>query len=222
MSRRATGSVYFMKDPAGVLRWHSRIQQADGSRPYDPIETAWALDPNARERAKKFTADAAARIRHEREHPAGATETFRKWLDRFHASKTARGKTSVPTMKGRAEHFLPELGDKAIGEITATDVEAIVSKLDAAIVQWTRAGGKRGEGLSYATAANVWGDLSHALGEAANGKERGLRVLAMNPAANVRGPDAGPDREGPILYGSEVVALLAGRAVDEGACSARS
>jgi integrase len=47
-------------------------------------------------------------------------------------------------------------------------------------------------------------------------KDPTLRVLQGSPCANVRGPETGPDRAGPILYSDEIVALLRGRAIDAG------
>ncbi len=53
-----------------------------------------------------------------------------------------------------------------------------------------------------------------------NAKDRTLRVLDPNPLAGVRGPEAGDDRQGQILYQDELVALLrrCGRSVQ--ACRA--
>jgi integrase len=51
--------------------------------------------------------------------------------------------------------------------------------------------------------------------EAVSAKDPSLGAIVANPAKDVRGPETGEDREGPILYSDEVVALLRGKAVDE-------
>jgi integrase len=56
----------------------------------------------------------------------------------------------------------------------------------------------------------VWGEVSHAFDEAVNAKDAGLRVLQTNPLAGVRGPEAGDERQGQILYSDELVKLLRG------------
>jgi hypothetical protein len=105
-------------------------------------------------------------------------------------------------MRGRAAKWIfPTIGDKDMRAVTREDIEAIVRRLDAAIVAWQKHEGVRGEGrMSPSTAKNVWGDLQHAFDEAVRAKDPGLRVLSISPCANVRGPESGNDREGPILY----------------------
>ncbi len=120
------------------------------------------------------------------------------------------------TTCGRFKSWIePAIGDKAMNAVTPADIEAIVEKLDEAFGAWRAAAGGRGEGrLSPSTAANVWGDLAHAFDEAVSAKDKSLRVLCANPCANVRGPDTGDDREGPILYSDEILALLRGKAAE--------
>jgi hypothetical protein len=65
--------------------------------------------------------------------------------------------------------------------------------------------------LPPSTAKNVWGDLQHAFEETVRAKDPAVRVLLVSPCANVRGPESGSDREGPILYSDE---LLVGKASD--------
>jgi integrase len=101
--------------------------------------------------------------------------------------------------------------------VTREDVEAIVRRLDRAILAWNDADGARGEGrLSASAAANVWGHLVHAFDEAVRSKDQSLRVLDESPAEKVRGPETAPDRAGPVLYSDEILALLQGTAVDAG------
>jgi integrase len=121
-------------------------------------------------------------------------------------------------MRGRARKWiLLNIGQKDIRAVTREDIESIVRRLDRAILSWEKHDGERGEGrLSPSTAANVWGDLVHAFDEAVRAKDPKLRVLTVSPCANVRGPERGDDRAGPILYSDELVALLVGKAVEDG------
>ena len=217
---KTPGRVTWGKDADGVERWHTRVRELDGSEPRRPIDASWATDPGAeaKAKAKAVAAHLARGIRQARAVPRGTGLTFREWLEDFHKDKEARGRTSVADMQGRAEKwYLPRLGHLPIAKVTREDVEAVVKLLDGEITKWHRAGGKRGSGLSPSSAANIWGDLQHAFSEATNAKDRALRVLQVNPCEHVRGPDTGDDREGPILYSAEVVALLAGKAMEEGA-----
>ena len=51
---------------------------------------------------------------------------------------------------------------------------------------------------------NVWGDVQHAFDEAVHAKDSAFRALQSNPLEHVRGPHAGRDRQGQILYSEEV------------------
>jgi hypothetical protein len=95
----------------------------------------------------------------------------------------------VKDMRGRASKWiLPGIEDKAITAVTRENIERIVSRLDLAVAAFQKAGPGQGR-LSPSTAANVWGDLQHALDEAVRSKNVSLRALTESPARNVRGPD---------------------------------
>ena len=144
------------------------------------------------------------------------TPKVSKWFEDFHAHKERRGLASVKDMRGRAKNwFLPFIQNKTMKSVTPDDIRAIVRHLDKCIEAWVEAEGQRGEGrLSTSTAANVWGDIVHAFDEAVRSKETKLRVLTDSPCDKVRGPETGDDREGPILYSDEIVALLTGTAIE--------
>lgn len=217
MARPAVGWIKWKRNgKTGATHWHVCITLADGSRPWVPLDPGIPESDQVRARAcAKLVSDEA---RASGLVPESTRETWTEWFGRFHASKEARGLSSVGDMRGRAAKWiLPTIGAKDVLAITREDVEAIVRKLDRAILAWHAADGERGEGrISPSTAANVWGDLAHALDEAVRAKDPALRVLSSNPAAEVRGPEGGIDREGPILYGDEIRLLLAGKAIDEG------
>jgi len=118
-------------------------------------------------------------------------------------------------MRGRCTKWIfPTIGDRLMTSITRTDIERIVARLDAAIAAF-QAHGPGGGRLSPATGQNVWGVMTHAFDEAVNAKDPKLRVLAVNPCADVRGPEGGPDRQGQILYSDELAKLLEGHAVGD-------
>jgi integrase len=66
----------------------------------------------------------------------------------------------------------------------------------------------RRPGISWKTAWNVWSEVTSGFYEAHTSKVAALKVRDGNPAADVQGPDRGIDRENPVLFPSEVVALL--------------
>lgn len=218
MARPAIGWIKWRRNAkTGAKHWHVCITLADGSRPWVPLDPSIPETDVVRARAcAKLVSDEA---RASGLVPEATRETWKEWFGRFHDAKEARGLSSVGDMRGRAAKWiLPVIGAKDVRAITREDVEAIVKRLDRAIVAWESAEGERGEGrISPSTAANVWGDLAHALDEAVRAKDSGLRVLSSNPAADVRGPEGGADRDGPVLYGDEIKLLLAGKAIDEGA-----
>ncbi len=99
-----------------------------------------------------------------------------------------------------------------MGAVDRDDGEALVARLDAAVSAFMRDGPGKGR-LSPSTAANVWGDVCHAFDEAVHAKDPSLRVLDRNPLVGVRGPEAGDERTGQVLYSDEVLALLDSGAV---------
>jgi hypothetical protein len=101
-------------------------------------------------------------------------ETVEGWFKRFHDAKEAKGLSSVKDMRGRAHKWiLPGIAHKAMrdGAITRGDLEAVVRRLDAAVAAFEKHGPGKGR-LSPSTAANVWGDLTHALDEAVRARTR--------------------------------------------------
>jgi integrase len=143
-------------------------------------------------------------------------EPVGEWFGRLHDAKEAKGLLTVGDMRGRFRRWVAPLwAGKSMQSLTREDVEAVVRGLDVAVAAFQKQGPGKGR-LSPSTATNVWGDLQHALDEACSAKDPALRVLTTSPAANVRGPETGSDREGAILYSDEILALLSGRSVVAG------
>ncbi len=226
MGRVAKGTVRLLKaehpKPGRDKQWHAKWTRDDGSRtewlPLDPrIEhgpCCVVSDPKCehRQQAEACAASMAPDVRSAK----GEAETVGKWFERFHAAKEAKGLATVGEMRGRARKWiLPGIENKPMrdGSVTRADCEAIVARLDRAQAAFLKHGPGDGR-LSPSTTANVWGDFAHACDEAVTAKDASLRVLTVNPAKDVRGPEAGDDREGPILYSDELVALLRGVAAE--------
>jgi integrase len=215
--RVASGTVDWRKDKEGRWRWHARITRIDKSRPWVGLDPA--IPPNDRNAAKvcaKLTSDYYRRLDLSGELAdtlaplRPIVETVADWFARLHAEKERRGLRTVGEMRGRARKWvLPTLRGKTMKQIAREDIEAIVRILDTAVADFQKHGPGKGR-LSPSTAANVWGDLQHALDEACSAKDPALRVLSVNPAKEVRGPEGGMERQGQILYSDELVALLAG------------
>jgi integrase len=220
MPREATGTIGWRKDAEGRWRWHARITRIDRTRPWVGLDPAIPRsDEAAAKVCAKLTSDYYRRLDLSGELADAIAplrplqETAQQWFERLHRAKEAKGLHTVPEMRGRFRKWiLPTLGTKTMRQITRQDVEGIVAVLDAAIAAFKAHGPGEGR-LSPSTAANVWGDLQHALDEACGAKDPSLRVLAANPAQHVRGPEGGVERQGQILYSDELVALLAGVAV---------
>jgi len=211
MARPATGWTEWRKDKDGTPRWHVWVTLTHGKGRH-----AIPLDPSIKqretERAKECGAFTSKWYREHGVAPETGSETVGAWFKRLHAAKDAKGLATVKDMRGRASAWiLPGIEHKAMAKVAAEDIEAIVRRLDAAVRAFQKGGPADGR-LAPSTAANVWGDLAHAFEEAVRAKDPALRVLAVNPAANVRGPETGEDREAPILYSDEIVALLRGTA----------
>ena len=202
--------------PAPGFQWFGRVKKANGDRPFVELDPRIPAGDEAA--AKVCAVETAKWFRDNPTVSDAAGETVGKWFVRFHAHKEAIGLESVDDMRGHANNWiLPGIEHKAPRAVTREDIEGIVRRLDAAILAWSRADGKRGKGrLSPASAANVWGDVVHAFDEMVRAKEPSLRVLTVNPCVNVRAPESGADRAGPILYSDELLTLLRGKAVEPG------
>jgi len=210
MGRKATGTVRILKNEDGEPQWHAKWTRADGTRTeWTAIDPSIPLDDEAA--AKACAARMAPKVRAKSAADAkGKAETVGEWFGRLHAAKEARGLSSVKDMRGRATKWiLPGIEHKRMADLSREDVEAIVGRLDLAVASFQKHGPGEGR-LSPSTAQNVWGDLTHALDEAVRAKDPALRVLAANPSRDVRGPDAGDERVGQILYSDELVKLLRG------------
>lgn len=132
-------------------------------------------------------------------------ETCSAWWERYLAHREAKGQASVKDARARVVNWvLPLIGAIPIRVVTREDLERVVRALDVAV---------RNGDIEWKTAENIWGEVTSAFRQASTSKDPALRVREDNPAANVQGPDRGIEKDKPILYPDEAIALLASERV---------
>jgi len=232
MPRKLTGTIAWVPPRKGETKGHykARITLADGSRPWIHLDSgprSPAAERTARRTAEAYSErarrDGVVSVRQQPSKLPSATsatgETVAAWFGRYFAWRDTRGYATVRDTRGRIVKWaLPVIGAKGMRDITPDDVEEIVRRLDSAIVErgahyedddGDDDGGRgRKPGISWKTALNAWGDLTHAFDEACHSKDKTLRVLDRDPSEGVRGPERGVERSKPILYPDEIVRLL--------------
>jgi integrase len=126
------------------------------------------------------------------------------------ATKSVRDRAPTIEVAFRIEFGMDGKFARIVAAIPPTDPEG------GKVLAWLRKQGTRPPkcprgvrpGISWKTAWNVWSEVTSGFYEAHTSKVEALKVRDGNPAADVQGPDRGIDRENPVLFPSEVVALL--------------
>lgn len=135
------------------------------------------------------------------------SETVSKWYERYFAWREgkARGAESISDSRGRFKKWVePKLGACSMRSVTRTQLEDLVAFLDEQVDE---------EVIAAKTAINIWGEVTAGFRIATKCKDRSLRVLEVNPADAVEGPDKDTDKQKPFLRPDEVVKLLGCRRV---------
>lgn len=133
--------------------------------------------------------------------PAPAAETVEEYGDRHVSWKIGKGQTAAADTRGRLRKWVfPVIGKMPITGVKRADLEAVVRNLDAAV-----ATGR----IEPKTASNAWGDVTGMFKQACQSKNPLLKVRDDDPCEKVLGPDAGIDKEKPILFADEAARLLA-------------
>jgi integrase len=190
--------------PRGAL---PRVGHAHRGRARDELaraeQIAEQLSRTARELGAQSIADARAQL------TIPSDETVDEWFKRYDAHLVERGLSSLRDIRGHYKnHIAPILGSIEIRLVRRDHIEAVRDSLDRKIRDgYTDANGKQRE-VTWKTAANVWGTCTKMFDEAAHSKRRDLVVRADDPTDRVKGPDRGTEKQKPILYPSEVLALL--------------
>jgi integrase len=204
MARQPTGSAY---ERDGKLYALVTLPKRPGETKARRIPKACPPKVKTLEQAKAWSAWLSEQLRtgnlvlDEPEAPAPAGETFEAWCERWLADRAARNMASVKDDRSRLRvHVWPWLNGRAMADITTSDLERLVQRLDARIHDGT---------LSWRTARNIWGVVSKAFADARRSKNLSLRVRADNPAVDVAPPDEGVTKTKVYLYPSEVSRYLA-------------
>ncbi len=201
MPRRRTGTCWKHGDHFDV-----RVTMADGSRSPVIHLTDVHNEATAREQMAVI-ADAAARGDLVADAPLAAVpkpkgETLADWAGRWFAARARRGLDVYADEKRWAKwvEAFDGLGSTPMVAITTDTIEAFVEHLDGKVLEGA---------LAWKTAINIWGLVTKAFDDATRAKERALRVLTVNVAASVRGPDRGAEKAKAGLWPGEVASLLA-------------
>jgi integrase len=207
MPRLRTGSAYRHGDHFDI-----RITLPGGERSRPMCQPPDMSLARARDKAQRLTLIAAKEAlpgvepkRRTQDGAAPSGETLAAWSERWCAAREERGLTSVDDDRGRLRKWvLPHFEGKAAADITRTDLERLVEKLDASV----RAGA-----CSWSTARNVWAIVTKMFDDACNSKVLALRVLTENPCTGVRGPDRGAHKSKAYVFPAEFSALMSCHAV---------
>jgi integrase len=206
MSRPRTGIGF--ADRGGV---YTGVRRRDGTRWTRRVAEVTPDGPNTVAWAKSVSLQLQARYDREAWDPdappttgpstVAETETMRDWCTRWLAARRAAGLASVNDDRGRLEHHvLAVIGDEPIATVTRERIEDLRDALDTKV---------RSGALAGATGTKVWGLVTKLFSDARRAKDRALRVRTDNPTADVAPPDRVPERDGPVLYPGELLALVA-------------
>lgn len=183
-------------DPPG---YKDRVVMPDGSRPWVHVDAA--TPEEARQAFDRMrAASQAQRLATRKRQTLTGGLTVRQWMvERWTPSRKAAGLVSAEGGMGRLEiHVLPILGPMPIASVTRENIESVVAHLDAA-QRLPRAQG----GISWKSAACIWGLVTKAFDDACRAKDSTLRIRSDNPCEHVRGPDRGVQRGKAIMYPDE-------------------
>jgi len=210
--RPKTGTIVKTRDG----RWQAVVTLADGSRKrLEPFE-AGTSKAMARERAAFWAEKYAASnvVGKDTKAPSAGGPG---WWHAYFEHRASKGLTPVKVMY--QAHLLPVLGVKHPRDWTKRDCEAVRDSLDAKITagSWERQIGDttRRYDFGWKRAWNVWALFTSACKEAANSKNRALKVRDDNPCRDVKPPERGAKKQKQWIYPSEFLQLLNCDAVPE-------
>ena len=199
MSRKITGS----------LEWRGGCWQMKATRP-DGTRTPWmdlpgSITQQEEERARRVAALIARRIRKGDDVPDERGETVKEYAERWVAAREKKGLTcAVENDSNLRIHFFEHHAHLPMESIKREMLEDFVTTLDQAIVAGT---------MKWKTARNVSGTVSKLFDEAANAKDRAMRIIPTNPAAGVKPPDKGEATAKQFLFPNEFLKLVSCQAV---------
>ncbi|MBX3209618.1 MAG: tyrosine-type recombinase/integrase [Labilithrix sp.] len=132
--------------------------------------------------------------------PKAAGQSVDKWSESWIAHRKAKGLASVNDDLGRYKKWIsPVIGPKPIAAIERRDIEAVVTFLDDAVERHV---------ISWKTAVNAWAVVTKMFKDASRSKVKSLRVLDVDPASSVEGPERGEKKSGPYLFPAEFMLVM--------------
>ncbi|HEY2517660.1 MAG TPA: tyrosine-type recombinase/integrase [Polyangiaceae bacterium] len=193
MTRRITGAVEWRGG-----RWQVHVTKPDGSRPW--MDLPGAIPEHDEPRARRVAAIVARRVKSGSDVPAERGETVKEYAERWVGAREKKGITcAVENDSNLRIHFFEKHADLPMAGVTRAMLEDFVTTLDQAVV----AGAMR-----WKTARNVWGTVAKMFDEAANAKDRAMRIIPTNPAAGVKPPDKGELTAKQFLFPNEFLKLV--------------
>lgn len=191
-----TGHVLWMRDDAGVFRWHMRPRIPGHGRPYIALPREILEGDEAT--AKTVAVAMTSALRAQATPGSILAETVAAYAERWtRARKVNEATRDLARLKN---HVLnTRLGALPVATVTRADVEDVVLHLDSKI---------EGGELAWKSSQNVWGVVTKLFDDAKNHKDRTLRVRDDNPTHEVRGPEIGVRRAKVYLYPSEFDRLV--------------
>lgn len=211
---KRTGSVEPVRRKDGKPAFIARIRLGDGTRARVEVPAQYCTPAGgrtARERAELYAAarqeqededGALLNAKRAREAAARPDPTKGETVDVF-AKRWHNSRASMPSAKESEgvynKHVSPELGALPIKEVTSDRLLDFVRHLDMKVAA---------EDYGWKTAINIWACCRKLFTDAAEAKDRTLRVLQINPTKGVPGPDKGSDRQKQMLYPDELNALV--------------
>jgi integrase len=205
--RPASGSVKWRFNPRRLapdgtpdpgFQWWGRVQLADGSRPWEPLDPT--IGPDEEERARVCAVETARYFRENPHVGDGVKETVGEYAKRWHDWREARGLSCVKDDRARmTNHVLSEIGGLDVRAVTRRDLEKLVEHLDSCITKKT---------LGWKVAGMAWSNVRRMFTDACSAKKLDLRVRDDNPALNVQAPERGLRKEKQYLWPSEFLSLV--------------
>jgi integrase len=142
----------------------------------------------------------SAKVRNEGLVSASAGDTVEEYARRWLAVREAKGLSCVKDDRSRLKnHVYPTIGTLEMARVTRDDLRGLVELLD----QRVSTGG-----LGWKVAVMAWSNVAKMFADAVGSKRAELRILPVNPAEGIEGPDRGVRKAKNFLWPSEFLALV--------------
>lgn len=214
-------TVTFKSRPltSGAVSWFIVERYPDGTEKLIPRPEFTRLE----DKPKMLALAAVWRKAVARGETEPGPETTDAWMDRFIKSRTGKVTTAsrdhqqwskwVSTVKVRGGALT--FGALSMVDVTPDDIEGVRDGLNAEIERWEASGKKRGVGLAYSTAGNVWAIVTQAFKHASTrkgDKDLRTRLDRGNPCADIPPPKSGEGKRRHWLRPSELALVFASNA----------